>query len=228
MHIGLIGGIGPAATLVYYSALSRRCAEAGKRLHLTIANADTREMIANMEAGRPAAQADVFARYVDQLKAGGCEAVALTSMGGHFCVSELKAITSLPIISAIPAMDRRFAERRFKRVGVMGTRAVMGSGIYGVQAAGVIAPDGDDFDAVHANYLAIAVAAAAIPDQIGFFHEAGRKLIARGADVVILGGTDLSVAFADDPGYPILDSALVHADAIAQVAMDELAPAVFA
>jgi len=228
MHVGLIGGIGPAATLVYYSALSRRCAEASQRLHLTIANADTREMIANMEAGRPDLQAAIFARYIDQLKAGGCAAVALTSMGGHFCVNELKAISSLPIISAIPAMDRRFAERGYKRVGVMGTRAVMGSGIYGVQTAEVIAPEGEDFDAVHTNYLGIAVAAAATPAQIAFFHDQGRKLIARGADVVILGGTDLSVAFADHPGYPILDSAMVHADAIAQVAMDEVAPAVFA
>ena len=36
MHIGLIGGIGPAATAVYYRALTRRYAEAGRPLSLTI------------------------------------------------------------------------------------------------------------------------------------------------------------------------------------------------
>ena len=222
MHIGLIGGIGPAATLVYYDALSRQCAAAGKRLHLTIANADTREMIANMNAGRPDLQAAVFARYVDQLRAAGCEAAALTSMGGHFCVGELKAIAALPIISAVPVMDACFTARGYRRVGVMGTRAVMASGIYGVRAAEIIVPEGEDFEAVHANYLGIAVAAAATAEQVAFFHAQGRKLIDRGAEVVLLGGTDLSVAFTADPGYPILDSALVHAEAIGRVAMDDI------
>jgi aspartate racemase len=228
MHVGLIGGIGPAATLVYYDALSRQCAAAGKRLHLTIANADTREMIANMEAGRPDLQAAIFATYVDQLKAAGCEAVAVTSMGGHFCVKELKAIAALPIISAVPAMDACFAARGYRTVGVMGTRAVMRSGIYGVQAAEVMVPEGEALDEVHAQYLSIAVAASATPDQCAFFKAAGQRLIDRGADVVILGGTDLSVAFREDPGYPILDSALVHAEAIGRVAMDELGVEAFA
>lgn len=227
MHVGLIGGIGPAATLVYYDALSRLCAAAGQRLHLTIANADTREMIANMEAGRPEAQAAIFAGYVAQLKAGGCEAVALTSMGGHFCVEPLKAISPLPIISAVPALDRAFAARGYSRVGVMGTRAAMGSGLYGVRSADVMAPAGEAFDAVHETYLAIAVAAAATPEQSAFFRAQGQALIDAGADVVILGGTDLSVAFREHPGYSILDSALVHAEAIAQVAMDREGPEVF-
>lgn len=222
MHIGLIGGIGPAATLVYYRALSAQCARAGKRLHLTIANADTREMIGNMEAGRPEAQAAIFARYIDQLKAGGCEAAALTSMGGHFCIEALKPISSLPLINAVPVLDACFAEKGLRRVGVMGTRAVMASGLYGVASAEVMAPEGADLDAVHAEYLSIAVAAAATAEQVRFFREQGRKLIERGAEVVILGGTDLSVAFAEEPGYPILDSALIHAEVIGRVAMDEV------
>jgi len=228
MHIGLIGGIGPAATLVYYSALSRLAAQAGRRLHLTIANADTREMIANMETGRPDLQAAIFATYVDQLRAAGCQAAALTSMGGHFCVSDLKAMSSLPIISAIPALDARLAAQGYGTVGVMGTRAVMTSGIYGVQAATVIAPEDPHLDAVHDNYLGIAVAAEATDAQVDFFRKQGRALIDRGADVVILGGTDLSVAFAQDSGYPLLDSAIVHAEAIAQVALDEVPVEAFA
>ena len=39
MHIGLIGGIGPAATEFYYRGLTDRHAKSGTRLELTIANA---------------------------------------------------------------------------------------------------------------------------------------------------------------------------------------------
>jgi aspartate racemase len=37
MHIGLIGGIGPAATEFYYRGLIDRHAKSGTRLELTIA-----------------------------------------------------------------------------------------------------------------------------------------------------------------------------------------------
>ena len=48
MHIGLIGGIGPAATEFYYRGLIDRHAAAGTTLDLTIAHADVREMSRNL------------------------------------------------------------------------------------------------------------------------------------------------------------------------------------
>jgi aspartate racemase len=218
MHIGLIGGIGPAATELYYRALVRLHAEAGRRLDLTIANADVREMTANLEAGAAGAQAAVFARYVDQLKAGGCEAAALTSMGGHFCIKALEAISSLPLISALPALEARFAGLGVKRVGVLGTRTVMDSKLYGVAGVEVIVPE--DRDATHANYVALAVAGSATDEQRRYFETAALALRDRGAEAIVLGGTDLFLAFdGGDYPYPIVDCALVHAEAIARVAM---------
>jgi predicted porin len=96
MHTGLIGGIGPAATEVYYRRLVRLHADAKQRLSLTIVHGDAAELVANLEAGCAVEQAAIFARYIDQLRAGGCEAVAVTSMGAHFCIKDLAAIFSLP------------------------------------------------------------------------------------------------------------------------------------
>ncbi len=221
MHIGLIGGIGPAATEVYYRALVRAHAKAGRRLALTIANADSREMVGNLEAGRAAEQAAIFAGYIDQLRAGGCQAAALTSMGGHFCIRELEAISSLPLISAVPVMDAHFGAAGVARIGVLGTRAVMDSGLYGLTSVQVVAPPPSDTAAVHSAYVALAAVGYATPEQCAFFHEAARRLHQeQGAQIVVLGGTDLSVAFGDiDLGFPIADSALIHAAAIARAAM---------
>jgi aspartate/glutamate racemase len=44
MHIGLIGGIGPAATEFYYRGLVARHAASGTHLELTIDHADLREL----------------------------------------------------------------------------------------------------------------------------------------------------------------------------------------
>ena len=101
MHFGLIGGIGPAATEIYYRTLVKLYSDANRRLELTIANADARELVGNLETGNKEAQAAVFANYIDQLKGAGCKAVAVTSMGGHFCMDVLESMSSLPLISAL-------------------------------------------------------------------------------------------------------------------------------
>ena len=176
MHIGLIGGIGPAATEVYYRALVRAHAAAGRRLALTIAHADAAEMVANLEAGRAAEQAAIFAGYIDQLRAGGCQAAALTSMGGHFCIAELEAIASLPLISAVPVMDAHFGAAGVARIGVLGTRAVIDSGLYGLKSVEVVSPPPGEIAAVHSAYVALAKVGYATPEQCAFFHDAAIRL----------------------------------------------------
>jgi aspartate racemase len=56
MHIGLIGGIGPAATDFYYRRLIAAFASRKKPLELTIAHADTPTLLNNLarndKAGR--------------------------------------------------------------------------------------------------------------------------------------------------------------------------------
>jgi aspartate racemase len=102
----------------------------------------------------------------------------------------------------------------------------MESRLYGVSSAEVVTVDPDEIDRVHACYVAIAVAGSATSEQRDYLHETGRKLCRdKGAEVIVLGGTDLSLAFGgENPGYPTLDSAIIHADAIARVAMDLESP----
>jgi aspartate racemase len=221
MHIGLIGGIGPAATEFYYRALVRLYAAANRRLELTIANADAKEMVGNLEAGNRTAQAAIFAAYIDQLKAAGCEAVALTSMGGHFCMDALEPMSSLPLISALPALEQHFAALGLARVGVLGTRAVMGSRLYGLAGVEVVTVPDAELATAHAHYVAMAIAGKASDAQRAYFDDAAARLVGeQGAEAVVLGGTDLFLAF-DQPQYPypVIDCALVHAAAIARIGM---------
>ncbi|MCG8559657.1 MAG: hypothetical protein MI824_07655 [Hyphomicrobiales bacterium] len=71
MHIGLIGGIGPAATDYYYRRLIAALAEAGRDLDLTIAHADSPTLLRHLAANDIAAQAAIFGRLTHRLKAAG-------------------------------------------------------------------------------------------------------------------------------------------------------------
>jgi aspartate racemase len=203
MHIGLIGGIGPAATEFYYRTLVKIYADANRRLDLTIANADARELVGHLQTRNDKAQAAVFARYIDQLKAAGCEAVALTSMGAHFCIGALEAVSSLPVISALPPLERHFAAINVTKVGVLGTRAVMESRLYGLSGVDVITVPDEDLQTAHAHYTAMAVAGRATDEQRVFFEQAAQRLTKElDAEAIVLGGTDLFLAF-DKPSYRI-------------------------
>ena len=131
MHIGLIGGIGPAATEFYYRGLTDRHATSGSRLELTIANAEVRDLSQNLANEDRRTQAGIFAGLISRLKAAGAQVAAITSMGGHFCIGELLPISPLPILNGIPEVDAAVTRGRFKTVGIIGTRAAVRSDLVG-------------------------------------------------------------------------------------------------
>jgi aspartate racemase len=217
MHIGLIGGIGPAATEYYYRGLIDRYARLGSALDLTIAHADVQEMARNLANGAAQEQAEIFAHLIERLAAAGVEIAAVTSMGGHFCIRELAAISPLPLLNAIPEVDATIGQRNLKTVGIIGTRTVMESGLYGgITSARIVTPEGTALDQVHDAYISMAKAGHVTDAQRGVFFSIGQYLYqARGADGIVLGGTDLFLAFAgQDCGFPVVDCALIHIEAL--------------
>ena len=141
----------------------------------------------------------------------------VTSLSGHFCIRELEAISPLPTLNALPALDRHFERQGIGRVGLLGTRTVMQSKLYGgIASAEVVFPQGNDLDMVHDTYIAMATAVSATEQQRELLVSIGEKLCReQGADAVALAGTDLFLAFDGvDCGYRVVDCARVHIDDI--------------
>ena len=216
MHIGLIGGIGPAATEFYYRGLVDRHAAAGIPLECTIAHADVREMSRNLQGGQPKKQAEIFAGLIGRLKAAGAQAAAVTSMGGHFCINELLPISPLPLVHGIHAVDAAIVRSGLKKIGVLGTPLVMNTKLYGgVSSAELIAPEGEMFDQVGASYMAMAQIGRVTDQQRDVFFKAGDALMKRGVQAIMLGGTDLFLAFTGkEPPFPLVDCADIHVGAL--------------
>jgi aspartate racemase len=222
MHIGLIGGIGPAATIAYYDRLTRLVRDAGKRLELTIVQADSREVIANVLADRREEQAAVYAGLIARLKAAGAECAAITSLGGSFCFAETERISPLPLVSAVAPLDAYFVATGLRRVGLLGTEIVMRTRLYGqLVRTEAVAFDGD-LVALGQVYLDVATSGGATDEQRATLFEAGRSMIDdQGADAIVLAGTDLNLAFSGhDPGYPVVDALDVHVVVLADLALD--------
>lgn len=226
LHIGLIGGIGVAATVVYYQRLTAAVDRLGGRLELTIVHADVQELIRNNLSDNRAAQAESYLRLLDRLNAAGCDCAAITSLGGHFCYDETAARTPLPLVSAVKPLDDYFASEGLSRVGLLGTRVVMRTRLYGQLAkTEAVAPD-DRAEELGQSYQDMAVAGQCTPKLRALFYAAGRELVEdQGAEAVVLAGTDLNLAFdgATDPGYRVIDALDVHVDLLARLATGQAA-----
>ena len=221
MHIGLIGGIGPAATEFYYHHLSGAHARAHRALDLTMANADAGELIRNLRAGARDEQAAAFAGLTRRLQAAGAEVVVVTSIAGHFCIREFEAISPLPVLSIVPAVREKLERLGLSRVGLVGTRAAMASRLFdGLTGFDVRVPAGADFDATDREYLDMAMTGGVTEHHREFFFRVGRDLHREGAEAVLLAGTDLCLVFdGRDCGFPTVDCALAHVEAITRLSL---------
>lgn len=218
MHIGLIGGIGPAATQFYYRNLVASSRTAGVPFKMTITHADNAPLVQNFLADRRADQAQVFADHIQNLAAAGADCAAVTALAGHYCIDELIAISPIPVVNAVDVIRQAFAGLGLQRIGVLGSGRVMTTGLYGgLDAIEQLRPQ--DAKAVGNAYLTMAQRGDCDADERAYFFAEGVKLIDAGAEAVFLAGTDLFLAFeGHDPGYPVIDGGMLHIAELARLA----------
>src|SRR6202789_2549514 len=106
MHIGLIGGIGPGATDFYYRRLISAFARKNATLELTIVHADTPTLLNNLTRNDAVAQTAIYTRFTNRLVSAGAECVGVTSIAGHFCIDDFKAISPPPVVDMIAEVSR--------------------------------------------------------------------------------------------------------------------------
>ena len=217
MHIGLIGGIGPAATDFYYRRLIRHAAEKQRDLELTIVHADTPTLLRNLSDGNHVEQVAIYDRLTRRLVGAGADCVVVTSIAGHFCIDAFAATSQLPVVDITEVLSDWLGRARMRRVGILGTMTVMASGMYGKLApVEVLSPVGDALEEVHGAYITLAQSGIPTTGLETVFLNAGHALMDRGAEAVLLGGTDLNAIFAGERHpFPIVDCAGIHIDEVA-------------
>ena len=132
MQIGLIGGIGPAATDFYYRSLIEKFASEDADLDMTIVHADASTLVKNLMDDNKDAQVSIYNGLTKRLKNAGAECVAITSIAGHFCIEKFVAKSVLPIVDLLSCVQAEVENKGYKKIGILGTKPVMESKFYSV------------------------------------------------------------------------------------------------
>ncbi|MGK0474112.1 MAG: aspartate racemase [Candidatus Azotimanducaceae bacterium] len=217
MHIGMIGGIGPAATEFYYRNLVKAYKAANKKLELTIAHAEASDVINNIASKSSGKQAGLFLEIAQRLQKAGADVVVISSIAAHFCVSDFEALSPLPVINIVDALESEFNKKGLKKVGLLGHAVSMESKLFGgISSTEIVVPLGDEFDDVNDEYIQMATTGKITSRQRELFFLAGKNMCEKqGAELIVLAGTDLCLAFdGEECGFVVMDSALVHVNAI--------------
>jgi aspartate racemase len=220
--LGLIGGLGPLATVHYYRELVAAHEKQSRVLRLMMAHADIAQVYVYVNAKDFDGLARYLAGLVSNMAAGGAELTAIVAATPHICAPQLVALSPLPLIDMLAEVARAVRARGLKRVALLGTRATIETRMFGsLGDIEVVMPQAAEIERIHAIYMDVVVGrgSAAHADEL---RQLARTFIERdGAQAVLLAGTDLTTIMTEsDAGFPALDCARVHIDAVVRQLLD--------
>ncbi|MBK8323587.1 MAG: amino acid racemase [Betaproteobacteria bacterium] len=202
-RVGILGGMGPAAALDLQAKILALTPATRDEDHLPVVTWNVPQIPDRVAAieGRGPSPLPAIAEGARSLEAAGAEAIAIACNTAHHWAEELRSLMRVPLLHIVDAVAEAIAARpaRPARIGLMGTRGTLASGFYGrrLEALGFawIAPD----EACQAAFIDPAIAAVKRADRTGaveHFSGAARDLRERGADLLLLGCTELPLALA--------------------------------
>ena len=221
---GLIGGLGMPSTLYYYQALTRAYAERGIPARFFVANADFDHVLGLIAAKDHSALADYFATLIRSLALAGAEYTALSAVMPHVCIPELVDRSLLPVVDIVEVLKQHLAARHIERVALLGTRVTMTSRLFGrLPHLEVLDLTAQTMNEVQRIYTSIQLSGSATPEDTVYLKSLGQRLHNRGAQAIVVAGTDLTGVLKEDAElFPVFDCAKAHIEAIVERALPRL------
>ena len=218
--IGLIGGLGPAATVFYYQALVAEAARRGEVLRLLLNHAEVARVLDLAARDERLELGDYLLRLMLELDSGGAEVLAVSAVTPHLAAESLQSAYGDRFVDIVDVTNAALARAGARRAVLFGTRRVMQSRLFGRLSCAPAAMSEAELDKAHALYLSIVQAQAASPETTGAITAMARELLAReDADAIVLAGSELSLIDAGAwGGLPVIDAGRLHVGAILDAA----------
>lgn len=222
--MGIIGGLGPAATIAFMSMVLARTPieRTGRHLHLIVDSDPGVPDINSAVLGRGQSPLEALQAMARRLETAGADFLVMACNAAHFYEDGIRQSVAIPFLSMIDATCAHIARDfpRARQAGLVATDGGIACGIYqrGLRAQGLdsLVPSPAQTESVMA-----AVARIRLGDHGPLARE---PLIERindladaGAECVIAGCTEIPLVLAKgDVSVPLIDPAEV----LAQVAVD--------
>lgn len=226
--IGLLGGMSWESTLPYYRHINEAVRERLGGLHsarLVLYSLDFHEIEALQRQGDWAAAGTLLADAARRLESAGADFLLLCTNTMHKVADAIEAASALPLLHIADPTAAAIQAAGLQRVGLLGTRFTMEQLFYrqrledrhGIQ---VLVPDEPDRAEVHRVIYEELCRGVVSEVSRQAYRQVITRLVARGAQAVILGCTEIGLLVrADDAEVPLFDTCVLHAQAAAERAL---------
>jgi aspartate racemase len=224
--VGIIGGIGPESTIVYYNSiisLYRSYVKNGHYPQIILNSIDMKKMLDLIVAEKNDDVTGYLVQEVTKLAKAGAHFGLLASNTPHIVFEHIQAQSPIPLISIVDVTCQRAKHLELKKVGLFGTKFTMESRIYQKRCAydhiTVVNPDVHQREYIHEKYMHELVNGIIREqtkhDVLDIIHSMQKT---HGIQGIILGGTELTLLFHanDDIGIPWLDTTQIHVESIVE------------
>lgn len=126
--LGILGGMGPESTLLYYKEIASAFREKDKNGYfpaLTIETVNMYEMLGYCKAGEYEALADYLSKGIHNLEKAGADFAVLASNTPHVVFDVLKERANIPLLSIVEPTYQEIKKQGLKKVAWLGIRFSM-------------------------------------------------------------------------------------------------------
>jgi len=224
--IGIIGGLGPEATVDYYKEIIEAFKTGKGDLNypeIIIYSVNMSFFIGLMREKRYEEATAYLTEKIDKLEKAGADFAALSANTPHQLFDDLKEKSGIPLLSIVEATRDEIERRGLKRPGLFGTgltmKATFYPDVFSRRNLDVVLPDVNDRELID-NKLFSEI-------ELGIFKEETRNQLEgiiekmvreQGIDSLILGCTELPLILEEEryAGIPVLNTTQIHVEAIAK------------
>jgi aspartate racemase len=230
--IGLIGGLGPEATVDYYKEIIKAFSVENEDLNypeIIVYSVNMSEFIGLMKQKEYENATSYLLNRIENLKLAGADFAAITANTPHLLFDELEKKSPLPLISIVEATCREALKRNLKKPGLFGTEFTMNASFYPDEfkklAIDVIIPNQSQKEVINQKLFS--------EIELGIFKDETRNLLIdiiqkmvddQQIDSIILGCTEfpLILKSPDYCGIPVLNTTRIHVNEIVEECLNDL------
>lgn len=231
--IGIVGGLSPESTLIYYKGLNAAVqARLGghHNARILLNSLDFGEFVALKERGDWETQGKLIVAAAQALERAGADFILLATNTMHRFADDLEAVLRVPLLHLADATAQKIQASGIRRVVLLGTAYTMEQDFYKMRLIehGIepLVPDVEDRTLVHSIIYDELCHGVVKDESRRTYQQIITRLFSEGAQGVILGCTEITMLIGpQDISCPVFDTTQIHIDAATALVFDEKAAA---
>lgn len=221
--LGLIGGLGPESTLIYYQKIVFGVKEKlGEDIFppLTVESVNMYEVLNLCKEERYDELVSYLLNIISHFKQSGADFAALSANTPHIVFDELKEKSELPLVSIVESACDEAKRRSYKKLGLLGTIFTMKADFFKkpfiANGIDIVTPTDEEMTFVN-HKIASEIELGVIKEdtRAAFIKIINRMKQESNIDAVVLGCTELPLILNDNISpVPCLDTMQIHIDTL--------------